>query len=73
VNDQGGRVTSAIKSIDRTTRRVVTNSGRVYELVGAPGYSDDSEYVWESWQRIHGATEVRDISLAFDADLQGER
>lgn len=43
-----GRVSTAIVSFDPSTARATTRSGRVYELVGAPGYDADAEYVWKS-------------------------
>ena len=32
--------------------RGVTRSGRVYQLVGLPGYSSDAEYVFGYWIRM---------------------
>jgi hypothetical protein len=71
VADHGGRVTSAIKNVDRASRRVVTNSGRVYQLLGKPGYSSDGEYVWQSWQRIQEVTYAREVTAEFWAALTG--
>jgi hypothetical protein len=44
-----GRVSSRIVSFDPETRRGVTNSGRVYELVGDGGANLDADYVWHVW------------------------
>lgn len=49
-----GRVSSVIQSFDRQTRRGVTASGRVYELVGPPGHDPDAEWVFRTWLRIQG-------------------
>lgn len=51
--DKTGRVGSAIQSIDLASRKGVTRSGRVYELVGAPGRDAEGEYVWGRWCRIN--------------------
>jgi hypothetical protein len=44
-----GRVSSRIVSFDPEARRGVTNSGRVYELVGDEGTNLDANYVWHVW------------------------
>ena len=54
LTEQEGRVSSHITGYDAERHRVTTESGRVYELVGDPGYNDDAEYVWESWCRRLG-------------------
>ncbi|WP_136525493.1 SANTA domain-containing protein [Geomonas ferrireducens] len=41
-----GRVSTPIKSFDSVTARVITQSGRIYELVGPPGYDPDADWVW---------------------------
>lgn len=49
LTEEEGRVSSHITGYDAERRRVTTESGRVYELVGKPGYDDDAEFVWENW------------------------
>lgn len=44
-----GRVSTAIQAFDPETRRGVTASGRVYELVGPPGRDPDGEWVFGIW------------------------
>jgi hypothetical protein len=44
-----GAVSSKIKEFDPVTMRGVTNSGRVYQLVGLPGFCDDAQYVLDNW------------------------
>ena len=44
-----GRVCSAVQTYDPKSKRAVTQSGRVYELVGSSGYNKDALYVWDRW------------------------
>ena len=44
-----GRVSSAVQTYDPTTKRGVTKSGRVYELVSNPGHNKDAMYVFNVW------------------------
>ncbi|WP_198419757.1 hypothetical protein [Geomonas edaphica] len=41
-----GRVSTPIETFDLATVRGVTQSGRIYKLVGPPGYDPDAEWVW---------------------------
>jgi len=65
VEAREGRVTSAIVDIDLPTRKVRTASGRVYHLVGGPGFNGDAEYVWARWLRINDAQVLREASDDF--------
>jgi hypothetical protein len=60
--DGEGRVSSKIITYDHETKRGVTRSGRVYELVGNPGVNNDAEYVWACWCVINEIHEWNDIS-----------
>lgn len=44
-----GRVSSPVAKVDAPNRSVVTSTGRVYRLVGAPGVQGDADYVWRRW------------------------
>lgn len=57
-----GRVSSKIVSFAPETMTGVTRSGRVYELVGAPGYDSDGLYTWATWKRINGIEECTDVT-----------
>lgn len=66
-----GAVSSKIENFDPMTMRGVTNSGRVYQLVGLPGVCDDAQYVLENWckfnhVRVESATEefIRRYSIS---------
>lgn len=63
VNENGeGRASSEIVTFDKISRRGVTASGRVYELVGEPGLTGDAQYVWDGWKRINQIVKERDIT-----------
>lgn len=49
-----GRVSSAIQFFDPKTRRGVTRSGRVYELVGSSGWDPDADWVFGVWLQAQG-------------------
>jgi len=59
---KSGRVTSAIKSFDGDLRKITTLSGRLYTLIGAPGYSEDANYVWQNWKLKCRVLEDLDVS-----------
>ncbi len=44
-----GRVSTAIQSFDSLTMRGKTTSGRIYQLIGPPGFSDDASYTMKQW------------------------
>ena len=54
LTEDEGRVSSTITAYDPDRRRAMTESGRVYELVGRPGHDGDAEYVWRAWLRLLG-------------------
>jgi hypothetical protein len=60
-----GRVCSAVQTFDGATRKGVTKSGRIYELVGDPGYNSDAMYVWARWLSINGDPDVEDITDSY--------
>lgn len=60
--DWEGRVCSAVQTYDPETRRGITRSGRVYELLGPSGYNSDAMYVWTKWCRINSI----DINTVID-------
>lgn len=44
-----GRVSTAILSFDPSTMTGKTESGRIYHLIGKPGFCDDADYVMTNW------------------------
>lgn len=57
-----GRVCSAVQTFDPTTRKGVTKSGRIYELVGDSGFNGDAMYVWGRWLGINGDPPAEDVT-----------
>lgn len=49
-----GRVSTPIVSFDLKTLRGVTESGRVYQLVGPPGFDREADYVLGRWLFAQG-------------------
>lgn len=67
IEDQFGQVSSAVIQFDPETMRGVTESGRVYRLLGKPGWHSDADYVWQRWKRISSVTVEVDVT----SSLQG--
>jgi len=66
--DQQGQICSAVLQFDPQTGNCVTQSGRVYRLLGRPGLNADAAYVWNRWKRIASVSEQRDVTReVFDA------
>lgn len=57
-----GRVCSAVQTFDPTTRRGVTKSGRIYELIDHPGFNGDAMYVWRRWLDINDNPPAEDVT-----------
>lgn len=68
--NQEGRVSSAVETIDPETSRAVTRSGRVYQLLGPPGPDISALYVWEIWARAKDWS-YTDVTDAVEASLLG--
>lgn len=49
LDDREGRASTAIQSFDPKKAQAVTRSGRIYQLVGPPGYDSDGSWVWSLW------------------------
>ena len=63
--DRGtGRVSTAITAYEATTHRGCTQSGRVYELTGAPALDSDAdaEYVWQAWCALNHVNAYVDVT-----------
>jgi hypothetical protein len=61
-----GRVCSPVKTYDPVTKRGVTQSGRVYELVpDRPGLNGDADYVWHNWLRRNGNPKFTDVTEVY--------
>ena len=57
-----GRVCSKVVEFDKEKMVGKTRSGRLYKLVGEPGYNGDAEYVWGNWLHTYGNPETEDVT-----------
>jgi hypothetical protein len=63
LTEREGRVSSKIETFDKDTNKGITESGRVYELVGEPGSgSSDGMYTFNRWCNINKITKVEDVT-----------
>lgn len=60
--EREGRVSSRIESFDSATLKGVTQSGRVYQLIGDSGRDGDADYVWSAWKKINSVEKYKDVS-----------
>ena len=70
VDDRAGQVSSAIQKFDPKTMRGVTESGRVYQLLGLPGWNADAEHTWRRWKSICSVT--GEVDVTGSVELTGE-
>lgn len=57
-----GRVSSAVTVFDRHALLGETRSGRIYELIGKPGVSEDAHYVWAWWCVANSVVSYIDVT-----------
>jgi hypothetical protein len=58
-----GRVCSPVQTYDPTTKKGITRSGRIYELVGKSGHNRDALYVWNHWlDKFNPIPEIVDLT-----------
>lgn len=57
-----GRCSSAITTYDPVTKRGVTQTGRVYQLLDHPGLTGDGLYVKNRWCEINRVSEEIDVT-----------
>jgi hypothetical protein len=62
LEDHEGRVSSAIHKFNAELGQGVTRSGRVYQLMGSPGYDQDGQWVWANWSQINQFSNERDVT-----------
>lgn len=61
--DYDGQCSSAIVEFDPSTRRGLSELGRIYQLMGrGSGIGMSADYVWSNWKRKTGATGVVDVT-----------
>lgn len=57
-----GRVSSRVVDYHKPTQKGKTRTGRVYHLLGAPGFNDDAMYVFKAWCDMYKTKEIEDIT-----------
>ncbi|MCL7421773.1 MAG: hypothetical protein M8364_12795 [Methylobacter sp.] len=63
VLDKKWRVTTAIQHFDSDNKRITTNSGRVYNLLGQPGSKDaELELAWQIWKMTNNVSSDVDVT-----------
>ncbi len=62
IDGHEGRVSTSITFFDPATRKGGTRSGRIYELIGPPGYDSDAGWVWEVWSKLNKMTDEKDVT-----------
>lgn len=68
--DYDGQSGSAVVSFDPATRCGLSELGRIYKLAGrGSGLGMNAEYVWNTWKRKSGATDVVDVTTEIEALL----
>lgn len=67
-----GRVSSPVAKVNGAGRCVITSTGRIYRLVGAPGMRGDALYVWHRWLRSWSAEVLSDAAPALLASFAAE-
>jgi hypothetical protein len=62
LDDGTGRVSSAIVHFDPHGLVGVSLTGRVYKLVGPPGWGENVDYVWSAWRILNGVSSYADVT-----------
>ena len=59
-----GRVSTAVDVIHLESMTATTESGRIYGMVGPPGWNSDASYVMGVWMRVNGVVRHKDMTRA---------
>lgn len=62
LTEREGRASSAIVEFDPVTKRGVTESGRVYELIGEAGHNGDGMYTFSRWCEINKILNCEEVT-----------
>jgi len=63
---KNGRVTSAVKWLNPVARTIITISGRVYQLSGSPGFSNEADFIWQTWKNKHDVINDEEVSIEYE-------
>lgn len=67
VRSRRGRVSSPVVKVHVTGRRLITRSGRTYDLSGAPGAQQDCLAILSSWATTWNASMLADLTEVLSA------
>lgn len=70
--DLEGRASSAITKLQPESRTVVTASGRLYRLLGSPGWNSDGAHTWGRWMAINQAADEIDVTAEVESQLSAK-
>ncbi len=56
------RVTTKIKYFDQLTMTIHTESGRIYNLLGNPGFTQTLELYWAIWKKKENFISEKDVT-----------
>lgn len=59
------RVSSPIKSFDRSTMHGITFTGRCYHLIGPPGWTSDMSYLLLSWCQRNNVMQMTNVTAEY--------
>lgn len=62
VSHDVGRASSPIKSFDKETMMLTTQSGSRYRLHGLPGTSKSADKAWQNWCKSNHVISERDVT-----------
>lgn len=68
-----GRVSSALKKWNAATREAITQSGRVYKIVGDSGMSLDAAYVFDVWCKRWRVTNTTDVTARYEKKVKAAK
>lgn len=69
VEEQCGRVTSAVLTIDFVSQAATTASGRIFTLQGPPGIDPDAQYMLVGFLRLRGASGEKNVTAEVSAAM----
>lgn len=59
---QTDRVTSAVKQFEKNLMRLITSSGRIYQLDGPPALNGETKLIWLEWKEKYNVTNDIDVT-----------
>lgn len=59
---QTGRVTSAIKQFEKNLMKLITSSGRIYQLDGPPALNGENKLIWSEWKEKYSVDNYIDVT-----------